>query len=228
VLGDTGRVGEAVAIHRQLADATNDKGEAVRVLDDGAKIAWRKGQRDQSVALWRRAVEIDPTSSIAFTNLANGLQLMNRRDEARVDFAKAIELDPKNSAAWLSESALMILAGEFRGARQRLELALTHNPDHPALMGTLARLLSTCPEDGVRDGVKALQLAQRALAIDNKLEHAETAAMALAEMGQFEQAIRYQRSLAQQAQQRGERQSVIRLLGTLRTFEQRRPIRAYT
>lgn len=222
-----GKTAEAIELYRQAAKLpATSKEDAVRLYDDAAKLAWRQNQRDQSVLLWRQAIERDPASPQAHLNLGNGLQLLNRREEAEAELAKAVELDPKDSNARLTLASLRILMGRFGQARELLEAGLTLEPNHPAMLNTLARLLATCPESANRDGRRALELAQRAFGLEARLEHAETVGMALAEMGQFEQAIRWQRGLAQQAQQRGDRAALTRLVGTLRSFEQRQPIRA--
>ena len=226
-LATAGKIAEALELYRSTAAApTTTQDEAVQLLDDAAKLAWRQNLRDQSVQLWRQAVEKHPQSAKAHLNLGNGLQLMNRRDEAKVELAKAVELDPADSNARLSLAALRILTKDFAAARENLEAGLAIKEDQPALLNTLARLLATCPEANLRDGRRAFEMAQRAFALEARLEHAETVAMALAEMGQFEQAIRWQRGLAQQAQQRGDRAVLNRLVATLRTYEKRQPIRA--
>lgn len=227
VLGAGGKTTEALELYRQSAGhESTSKEEAVRLLDEAAKLAWRKNQRDQAVLLWRQGIEKDPLSSAAHLNLGNGLQLLNRRAEAKAELAKAVELAPGDANARLSLDALRILTGDFAAARQSLEAGLALEADQPALMNTLARLLATCPEASLRDGKKAFALAQKAFALEARLEHAETVGMALAEMGQFEQAIRWQRGLAQQAQQRNDRAALTRLVATLRTYEKRQPIRA--
>lgn len=227
VLGAGGKTTEALELYRISAKAeSTSKAEAVRLLDDAAKLAWSKNQRDQAVLLWRQAIEKDPLSSAAHLNLGNGLQLLNRRAEAKSELAKAVELAPADANARLSLDALRILTGDFAAARQSLEEGLAMKADQPALMNTLARLLATCPEASLRDGKRALELSRKAFAIEARLEHAETVGMALAEMGQFEQAIRWQRGLAQQAQQRNDRVALNRLMATLGTYQKRQPIRA--
>lgn len=226
-LAAAGKTAEALEVYRVAAQLpATSKTDAVRLYDDAAKLAWRKNQRDQSVLLWRQAIEKDPASAQAHLNLGNGLQLLNRRDEAEAELAKAVDLNPQDSNARLSLASLRILMGRFGPAKDTLEEGLALEPNHPAMLNTLARLLATSPESALRDGKRALELAQRAFALEARLEHAETVGMALAEMGQFEQAIRWQRGLAQQAQQRGDRAALTRLVGTLRTYEKRQPIRA--
>ncbi len=226
-LSGAGKIEEALEIYRQTANLpSTSKEEAIQLLDDAAKLAWRKNLRERAVQLWRQAVDKDPSSSRAHLNLGNGLQLLNRRDEAKIELAQAVELDPKDSNARQSLAALRILTGDFAAAKQTLEQGLDIEADQPTLMNTLARLLATCPDSSVRDGRRAFELSQRAFGLEAKLENAETVAMALAEMGQFEQAIRWQRGLAQQAQQRSDRAALTRIMGALRSYESRRPIRA--
>lgn len=226
-LAAAGKTTEAIELYRAGAlHPSTSKEDAVRMLDEAAKLAWRKNLRDQAVLLWRQAVERDPASAQAHLNLGNGLQLLNRREEAKAELGKAVELNPQDANARLSLDALRILTGDFAAARRSLEEGLEIKADEPALMNTLARLLATAPDASLRDGRRAFELAQRAFALEAKLENAETVGMALAEMGQFEQAIRWQRGLAQQAQQRGDRQALTRIVGTLRTYEKRQPIRA--
>lgn len=191
-----------------------------------AELHWRSGKRQLAIRQWRRAVDLDPASSAAHTVLANGLQLFGERGEAREHFARAVELDPKNATAWLSETSLWILDSEFRPARQRLEAALRHYPDHAGLTHTLARLLATCSDSAVRDGRRALDLARTAFSLEGSLDHAETVAMALAELGHFEEAIKWQQGLMQRATVSGDQALLRRLATRLRLYENRRPVRA--
>ena len=226
-LAAAGKIPEALAVYRTAASLPGvGAEEAIGLLDDAAKLAWRKNLRDQSVLLWRQGIEKNPASAKAHLNLGNGLQLLNRRQEAEAELAKAVELGPDDANARLSLAALRIQMGNFAAAKADLEAGLALQADQPALMNTLARLLATAPDASLRDGRRALELAQRSLGLESRIETAETVGMALAEMGQFEQAIRWQSSLAQQAQQRNDRQVLARLVATLRQYEKRQPIRA--
>lgn len=190
-----------------------------------AELSWRRQRREEAIKWWRRGVELAPDSSQAHTNLANGLQLLGRRKEAIEHFAHAVALDPANATAWLSEGSLWILQQNFATARDRLEEGLQHHPDHPGLNNTLARLLATSSDAEVRDGARALALARTALAAEGSPDHAETVAMAMAEIGQFEEAIKWQRRLINQAAANGDQGSLQRLVTRLRLYETRRPLR---
>jgi hypothetical protein len=118
-----------------------------------------------------------------------------------------------------------VVEKRWQEGRDCLEEALLHHPDDPRIVHTLARLLATAPVSRVRDGNRSLELARRALAAEGSLEHSETVAMALAEMGRFEEAISWQRGLAQKASTLGDRATLTRLVHHLRLYEARRPVR---
>ena len=225
VLVDAERSPRAMAVYRAGLELDIPAAEKMAFLDRAARLAWQIGRREQAIADWRRATDLEPTSSQAQTNLANALQLSGQRGEARSLFARAVELDPGNATAWLSEASLWILDGELAMARRRLEAALVAAPDHPGLNHTLARLLATSPTAEARDGRRALALARKAYGFERSIDHAETVAMALAELGQFEEAIRFQRRLLSRAAQSGDQNVMRRLATHLRLYENRRPVR---
>ncbi len=221
---------EAIRVYRQGIQLDLPKTEKIELLDAMANLLWRRNQRQEAIAAWRQAAAIAPESSEAWTNLANALQLNSGRAEAgraeaRELFARAVMLDPANATAWLSEARLWILAAELGIARQRLEAALAAVPDHAGLNDTLARLLATAPSAAIRDGERAMALARKAYALESSIEHAETFGMALAEAGRFEEAVRWQRSLINEAARQGNQGVMPRLVANLRRYEQRLSIR---
>lgn len=189
------------------------------------ELFWRRGKQQDALRWWRKAVEHSPESTKAHTALANALQLMGKYEEARGSFARAVELDPENATAWLSEASLWILDSQFATAKERLEAALERQGDHPGLNNTFARLLATCGDPGIRDGQRALELARKAFTIEGSVDHAETIGMALAELGQFEEAIKWQRNLATQAAAANDRALATRLVQRLKMYERRQPVR---
>ena len=225
VLVAQGRLPRALEVFEQGLEREMPLDERVDMLNQMAETAWRAGRREQALAAWRRAVDEAPESSVAHTSLANGLQLVGRRAEARDHFAHAVALDPTNATAWLSEASLWILDGEVRTARDRLEEALRHVPDHVGLIHTLARLLATSADIRVRDGARALELARRAYNLERNLDHAETLAMALAENEQYEEAIQWQRRLITQMGPSTSQGALQRLVANLRRYENRQPVR---
>ncbi len=226
ILSTTRRLDEAVELILTGAELEQPTKEAVALLNAGAKMVWPHRRQKDAITMWRKAVELDPQSSEALTNLANGLQLFRQKEEALELFTQATELDPQNATAWLSEANLRILAGDHIKAKERLEQAVELHPDHMSLANTFARLLATSYDPTVRDGERAIVYARQAYGQQATLDHAETMAMALAETGRFENAIKFQRGLVQQAQAGNDRGTLRRLVTHLRLFESRRPVRS--
>ena len=224
-LSEAGRGVEAMALYEQTLLMLDNPTPRADLLSQMAELAWRLRRRDDAIAFYRQAAKATPSSSRVRTNLANVLQLVGRQDEAIAEFARATELDPANATAWLSEATLWILKEEYRQALDRLDLALAAVADDAGLLGTTARLLATAPSGEVRDGRRAADLARKAYALEPSLETGETLGMAFAEMGRFEEAVRWQRSLIQQAAQAGETARLRQLTVHLRLYEAGRPVR---
>jgi tetratricopeptide (TPR) repeat protein len=81
--------------------------------------------------------------------------------------------------------------GHYREARDHYQQALGLGPDSPAALNNLAWLLATCPDPIIRDGRRAVALAQRACELTQfkTTVFVGTLAAAYAEAGQFDQAI---------------------------------------
>ncbi|MGE5082485.1 MAG: tetratricopeptide repeat protein [Acidobacteriota bacterium] len=84
-----------------------------------------EGQLEQAVALYRKALQSDPTFTEAMHGLARALQDLQRYDEASEVAQKIAELDPDDVLAHTSLSVLyqkkgMIPEAEAEGAKARV------------------------------------------------------------------------------------------------------------
>jgi hypothetical protein len=101
-------------------------------------------------------------------------------------------------------------------------------PDRTEFSHALARLLAAAPADRVRDGRRALALAQqlvRGKGAPPSIDLRETMAMALAESGQYEQAVTWQRDAIVGAEQGGRHDLAVAMTENLRLFERQKPCR---
>jgi tetratricopeptide (TPR) repeat protein len=85
--------------------------------------------------------------------------------------------------------------GQHAAALTAYEQAISSNPNDFLALNGLAWVLATCPEDGIRDGKRAIELAKRAceLSSGGLATCVETLAAAYAEAGDFEAASDTQR-----------------------------------
>ncbi len=121
-------------------------------------------------------------------------------DQAAAELEALVELAPEDPRARVGLATTLVLSREYARARDVLDESGRRFPDHPALQDLQARYLATCPDAKLRDGRRALEIAQRLVERLLTVEHVETLAMALAEVGRFDDAILWQqRALERQA-----------------------------
>ncbi len=159
----------------------------------------------------QEAVELDPDFAEAHALLGRLLAQQERYPEAAGHFARALTRDPANGA-WHGARAMALILGKryasARGALASGRQALLSAEDRAAgamdhLDTLLARLLAASPDPSVRNGREALAIAQRLMSERPTLEHGETLAMALAEVGDFERAAALQRQVLEEVRNRG-------------------------
>jgi tetratricopeptide (TPR) repeat protein len=156
---------------------------------------------------YRAALELHPELAEARFNLATLHGRAGRFAEAAVEHARVVELHPANHEARFGEAMALVLAGEHAAAVERLRRALELYPSGAGYAHLLARLLVAAPDDAVRDGPVGLDLARRLVEALPTPEHAETLAMALAEVGRFDQALEWQQRVVDELE-RGGRQDL--------------------
>jgi len=163
------------------------------------RIAAGAGDVETAEKRYREAVQLFPDLWQARFNLANLLDRVGRTKEAAVELAGLLARDPENVVARVREAEILSSLGEWGIARARLEEGLTLVSNSSELAHALARILVTAPDPVLRDGERALVLAQGAFSALQSVEHAETVSMALAEVGRFGEAIFWQEEAIAQA-----------------------------
>jgi len=181
--------------------------------------------RAEAIEHLQSTVELDPDFVEAHQTLAGELARQGDYAAASRSFARVIELEPGNLNAHFSQAMALILGGFYPQARAELERGLDLLPDNLLLTHALARLLATCPDPQVRDGERAVELSQHLVEEDLTVDHAETLAMAYAEVGRFEDAIRWQTKVVSEGQQAEPTQSRARQ-HRLELYQQHKTIRA--
>jgi tetratricopeptide (TPR) repeat protein len=146
--------------------------------------------RDSEV-LWSHAIEVTQNNDIAHANLADLLLRRGRVDEAIAHAQESLRIRPDNSDAENNLALGLFHTGHAREALVHWEKSLELNPDNMNAKGNLAWLLATSPDDSIRDGKAALDLAT---AVTHRVSRPNpmilrTLGAAYAETGQFDAAI---------------------------------------
>jgi len=221
-LAQLGRISEAIeALHQTLRlDPANSKAH----FNLGVLLG---GRGDEAGALnhFQAAVEADPTHSNARYALSKLLWRHRRCRDALPHFAAFLAMAPDNVEARINQAICHAEVGDYAEARALLEAGIEALPEHPGLRDALVRILATSPDAAVRNGQRAVDIAERLAATFQRAETLESLAMAYAEMGRFSEAAQAQRGAMQAAQRQGLTSWTNHLKANLQRYEHDEPCR---
>jgi tetratricopeptide (TPR) repeat protein len=183
------------------------------------------GQDDLAIERFSAAVRFDPTYIQARLQLANVLRRRGRFEPALRQYAEVVMMDPRVGEARFGSAIALVHLKRYGDARDVLTEAMRLFADRPEFARALSRLYAAAPESGVRDGARALALAQELLKRQQTPDAREMMAMALAEVGQYEAAVKWQREAIASAEQGGGHELAVRMADNLRLYERRQPCR---
>ena len=118
--------------------------------------------------------------------------LLRELGDALLHYRAAADLEPPGEISCVGEAQVLSTLNRFADARDRLEECLAQVPSSGLLSHALSRLLAMGPELSVRDGERALDLAERVYEAVPGAPHAEVVAAAYAELGRCEEAATWQ------------------------------------
>ena len=215
-LGDAlirkGSVNEAIAQYQKALQIKPDYAEAHVNLGNALL---QKGSVDEALAHYQRALQIKPDFAEAHYNLGDALIRKGSVDQAIAHFQRALEIDPDFAEAHINLGHALIRKGKMDEAIAHFQKALQVSPDYAEAQKSLAWVLATCPQASLRNGKRAVELAQRAnqLTGDGNPVVLGTLAAAYAEAGRFPEAV----ATAQRALQLAGTQSNTALADALRS-----------
>jgi Tfp pilus assembly protein PilF len=152
---------------------------------------FRQGKYDEALRHFQAAIDIYPLNFQALTN--SGAVEFSRGNLAlaKEHFEKAIEANPLYAEAHYNLALILTREGDFKDAVTHYGKCLEIATDDSDSLGNLAWLLATCPDDSIRNGRRALELAQRLERLAEKPYPRlfDILAAAYAETGQFDKAV---------------------------------------
>jgi tetratricopeptide (TPR) repeat protein len=233
------KLGTALYLSGDLQGARAQFEDVVRnspkgVLDEaGAKANYSlgvmlasSGELQPSVQHLLAAIQYQPNYVEAHMAVADVLRRSGQAEASLTHYRDAIAINPRQTVARLGYAMALVQMRRYQEARDWLEESVRLYGDRTDLKIALARLLATSPDGRTRDGARALTMAQQMFDAGEKTTSlGETVAMALAEQGNYTQAINIQRDVIAAAQKAGLTSAVQRMTANLALYERRQPCR---
>ena len=185
-----------------------------------------RGRTVEAEALMREVIARRPDSAEAHNDLAVMLWKLGRREEATQATRRSLEVRPTPSAA-KNLATMETQLGDRVAQVAALRQAVALDPADAGVMQQLAWVLSTAPEEQLRNGNEALALAQ-SLIDSGPVGPDEIVVLvaAQAELGKFDRAKENARALVQRLEAAGDPRAAAVRNEVLAAVEAGRPVRS--
>ena len=186
-LYEQGKVADAIAHFNQSLAMRPDLPDAYNNLGN---ILLRSGETDKAIDYYRKALKIQPDYAAAHNGLGNAYYQKAEMDNALAEYQRALEIQPDLTQALNNTGNVLMKKGRVNEAIPYFQKALETDPNYLPSLNILAWLLSTA-DSSVRDGAKAVELAERAIRLPDgeDARYWGTLAAAYAEAGRFPDAV---------------------------------------
>ena len=209
-------LGKVLIAKRQLDEAVNQFQIALRLQPD-FPVAYNNlgycyylmGRSDDAIAQFRTARQLKPDFYEAQFNLAVCYLSAGRLDEAIAEYQEGLKVHPTDVDACYNLGTAYVRKKKPVEAMATYQKALDLEPQSVQARINLARILATWPDASIRNGARAVTLAEQANELSGGKDPVVlgTLATAYAEAGRFPDA----RSAARQALQLAQAQSNVAL-----------------
>jgi protein O-mannosyl-transferase len=187
----------------------------------------RQGKLDEAISLLQAAVDLRPDNSPAHENLAKALLQKGKVADALIHYQKLLELQPDNIEVHNIVGTVLTQQGRVAEGVEEWEKVLAIQPDNGNAMSNLAWVFATSSDQSLRDGPKAVRLAEQALRLSGGRIPIlfRTLAAAYAESGEFSKAIQTAQLGIELANSQGNPGLATELEGNIALYQEQKPLR---
>lgn len=185
-LADTGDYDKAISDYTKAIEINSKDGHSYY---NRATVWEIKGEYDKALADITKSIEIDPKDSEAYEKRGIIWAITGDYRKATADFKRAIKMDSKRASAYYNRGITWAKRGEYKKAIADITKAIEIAPMSVRANNGLAWIMATCPDKEYRNGIRAVELAEKALKLNEADYVLNTLAAAYAEAGRFEEAV---------------------------------------
>jgi len=224
IYAELGNYSEAERSFRAAIELAPRRNEARLAL---GRLWHRQTRIEEAVQVFREAVRIDPGSAQAWHHLGAAEATRGNATSAEGCFRRALAADRSLAEASAGlrriESIRAAASRRVRELRRRLRA----DGDDPQVMAALARVLAACMDESLRDGPRAVELAERACLATKRQdpECLDTLAAAYAEVGRFGDALDTAKLAGERAIQAGNTELALEIQRRRELYQAGRPYR---
>ncbi len=181
------------------------------------------GKYEQALGELNVLRQVMPESPDVLLQVAAVYQASHQPEKAIEAYTHLIALDPQNATALRGRADVYLNQGRQAEAITDYEDALKADADNSGVLNNLAWVLATSPNDELRNGKRAIELATEACkATDYKQAHIlSTLAAGYAESGDFDSAVDW----SQKAVELGDEHNKDQLAKELESYREMKPWR---
>jgi len=193
----------------------------------GTGLEWERGLTNEAMTQFYIAATINPDVRRPYLAMADIFRRRGQSIDAVIVYSNFLRRNTNDVTTRVELGELLLQMKMTTEAQAELELALKKDPDNTAALRDLAWLLATSPNPAVRNGPRAVELAQHAcdLTHDQQSLFEGTLAAAYAEDGRFDDAVATAQKSAELAQQENNEALLEKSQELLEFFQAHKPYR---
>lgn len=212
--------GGILASQEKYTEAAEDFSKAIKLSPGETRVlvmrstCYRHMRRyDDALKDVTQVLTAEPANIFALQARAACLTEMRRFNAALEDLNELVRLEPDNIAGLVQRAFVYGKSAEFEKEHTDLQRALELKPNDASVQNNLAWALATCPEEMLRDGRKAVQLATKACEANQWKSPLtiDTLAACHAEAGDFDKAVEMQQKAMDLAEAAAKARYAVRL-----------------
>ena len=190
-------------------------------------VLFGQSRLNEAMFHFQEALRLKPDNEVAYHNVGYVLVHKGQLDDAIVQFRKSLEIAPNYPRAHINIANVFMIKGQVREAIAHYRSAWEARPNNADTAYKLAWLLATYPDHTLRNGPKAIELAQHADWLSGRKNPVFIAALAAAyaESGRFSQAITTAKRALELARSQGNEAMVDALVTQIALYEAGIPFR---